>query len=175
MDEISQIRQWYAYNSEVRKKYLKTLSDLPLRALHKDRGASFPSLLDIFVHTLDAYKWWLFYAYRDRAADMKRMAGKIQTVAQARKYDREVDKMVSGFMRRLDSRALSSTFQFTYPPGHPRGSGLRKVRTRDMVLQLIAEDLQHRGELNGLLWQMDAEVPFTSFIDWNQRRRSRRG
>jgi uncharacterized damage-inducible protein DinB len=58
---------------------------------------------------------------------------------------------------------------------HPRGSGLRKVRTRDMLLQLIAEDLQHRGELNGLLWQMDTDVPFTNFIDWSERRRSRRG
>ena len=56
--------------------------------------------------------------------------------------------MVSGFIRRLDSRVLSSTFKFTYPPGHPRGSGLRQMRTRDMVLQLIAEDLQHRGEIN---------------------------
>ena len=175
MNEIAQIREWYGFNSEVRRKYLKTLSGLPRRALLKDRGASFPSLLDIFVHTLDAHMWWLVYAYHDRAADFKRMAEKILTVAQARKYEREVDKIVSGFIRRLDSRVLSSTFEFTYPPGHPRGSGLRKVRTRDMVLQLIAEELQHRGELNALLWQMEAEVPFASFIDWSQRRRSRRG
>ncbi len=175
MNDIAQIREWYAFNSEVRKKYLKTLSTLPRRALLKDRGASFPSLLDIYVHTLDAYKWWTVYAYHDRASEFKRMAGTIKTIAQARKYEREVDKKVTAFIKRLDSRVLASTFQFTYPPGHPRGSGLRKVRTRDMVLQLIAEDLQHRGEIAGLLWQMDGEVPFTSLIDWNERRRSRRG
>jgi uncharacterized damage-inducible protein DinB len=174
MDEITQIRDWYAYNAAVRNGYLKTLSGLSSRALLKDRGASFPSLLDIYVHTLDAYKWWLAYAYNDRAADFKRSAMTIRTIAQARKYEREIDKLVSGFMKRLDSRLLSSTFEFTYPPGHPRGSGLRKIRTRDMVLQLMAEELQHRGELNALLWQMDAEVPFTSFMDWNKRRKSRR-
>jgi uncharacterized damage-inducible protein DinB len=117
----------------------------------------------------------MFYAYHDRAAEFKRKAGTIKTIAQARAYEREVDKKVAAFIKGLDSRVLSSTFQFTYPPGHPRGSGLRKVRTRDMVLQLIAEDLQHRGEIAGLLWQMDAEVPFTGFIDWSERRRSRRG
>ena len=175
MDEITQIREWYGYNSEVRKNYLKALSGLSRRTLLKDRGASFPSLLDIYVHTLDAYKWWLVYAYHDRAADFKRMAGTIRTIAQARTYEREVDKLVSGFIRRLNSRVLSLTFEFTYPPGHPHRSGRRKLRTRDMVLQLIAEELQHRGELNALLWQIDAEVPFTSFIDWNERRRSRRG
>jgi uncharacterized damage-inducible protein DinB len=171
MNEITQIREWYSFNSEARKKYLKTLSALPRRALLKDRGASFPSLLDIFVHVLDAHMWWLVYAYHDRAADFKRKAGQIKTIAQARQYDHELAKTVSGFMRRLDSRVLSSTFAFTYPPGHPRGKGLRKVRTRDMVLQLIAEDLQHRGELNGLLWQIGAEVPFTSYIDWSEQRR----
>jgi uncharacterized damage-inducible protein DinB len=175
MDEITQIREWYGYNSEVRKKYLKTLSGLSRRNLLKDRGASFPSLLDIYVHTLDAYNWYMFYAYHDRAAEFKRMAGTIKTIAQARQYERQVDQKVTAFLKRLDSRILASTFQFTYPPGHPRGSGLRKVRTRDMVLALIAEDLQHRGELAGLLWQFDAEVPFTSFIDWSERRRSRRG
>ena len=175
MNEIAQIREWYGFNSEVRKKFLKTLSGLPRRALLKDRGASFPSLLDIYVHTLDAYNWYMFYAYHDRAADFKRMAGTIKTIAQARTYEREVDKMVSGFIRRLDSRVLASTFQFTYPPGHPRGKGLRKVRTRDMVLALIAEELQHRGELMALLWQFDAEVPFVSFIDWSEKRRLRRG
>jgi len=171
VNDIAQIREWYAFNCEVRKTYLKALSALPRRALLKDRGASFPSLLDNYVHTLDAYNWYMFYAYNDRAAEFKRMAGTIKTIAQARKYEREVDRKVTAFVKRLDARVLASTFQFTYPPGHPRGSGLRKVRTRDMVLALIAEDLQHRGEIAGLLWQFDAKVPFVSFIDWSEGRR----
>jgi uncharacterized damage-inducible protein DinB len=175
MNDIAQIREWYAFNSEVRKKYLKALCALPRRDLLKDRRASFPSLLDIYVHTLDAYNWYMFYAYHDRAAEFKRQAGAIKTIAQARQYEREVDQKVTAFLKRLDSRLLASTFQFTYPPGHPRGAGLRKVRTRDMVLALIAEDLQHRGELAGLLWQFDAEVPFTSFTDWSEGRRKKRG
>jgi uncharacterized damage-inducible protein DinB len=175
MTDIDQIRDWYAFNSEVRKKYLKVLAALPRRALLKDRKASFPSLLDIYVHTLDAYNWYMYYAYHDRAGEFKRKAGAIKTIAQARQYERQVDQRVGAFLKRLDSRLLASTFQFTYPAGHPRGAGLRKVRTRDMLLQLIAEDLQHRGELAGLLWQFDAEVPFTGFIDWSESRGKKRG
>jgi uncharacterized damage-inducible protein DinB len=175
MDEITQIREWYDYNSDVRKKYLKTLAGLSRRALLKDRAASFPSLLDIYVHTLDAYKWWFAHAYRDRAADFKRMVGTIKTIAQARQYERKVDKLVSGFINHLNPRALASTFEFTYPKGHPHRSGHRKLRTRDLVQQLIGEELQHRGELNALLWQIDVDPPFTGFFDWKEKRAARRG
>jgi len=32
---------------------------------------------------------------------------------------------------------------------------------------LVEEELQHRGELNALLWQIDVEAPVSSWIDWN--------
>ena len=43
--------------------------------------------------------------------------------------------------------------------------------TRGMVLHMIEEELQHRGELNALLWQIDAAPPDIGFDDWNKGRR----
>ena len=46
------------YSQFLRHKYLETLSKLPWEEVVKDRGASFPSLRDIFLHmvfVVDAY------------------------------------------------------------------------------------------------------------------------
>lgn len=174
MDELRHIRDWYHYNSDVRKKYLAVLSRLPRRALLKDRGASFPSLLAIFVHILDAYKWWFDHAYRDRAAQYQGLSPTIRTSAAARRYERQVDRLVLGFIKRLNPRILHGIFAFTDTRGPSQKAKRYKMRTRDMVLHMVEEELQHRGELNALLWQIDAAPPDIGFDDWRQSRRPRR-
>ena len=171
MDEIRHIRDWYRYNSQVRKKYLRALARLPRRALLKDRGASFPSLLDIFVHTLDAYKWYFDYAYNDRSADFRWKRGVIKTMADARRYEREVDKLVMVFVERLDRRRLGGVFSYGAPWWKPRRPARLTMATRDMLLHMVEEELQHRGELNALLWQMGVEPPVQGFAQWNEARR----
>lgn len=48
--ELASLRDFFDYNTFVRKKYLETLSKLPKNTLTKNTGASFPSTLssDIF-------------------------------------------------------------------------------------------------------------------------------
>jgi len=50
MDSIRLIQ----YTHAIRRKYLKILGELPWDEVVKDRGASFPSIRDIFLHALDA-------------------------------------------------------------------------------------------------------------------------
>src|SRR4030043_924267 len=47
---MMKILQLLEYSQFLRHKYLETLSKLPWEEVIKDRGASFPSLRDIFVH-----------------------------------------------------------------------------------------------------------------------------
>ncbi len=61
--EFETIRELYRYNSAVRKKYLRAIWKLPPRQRYKNRGASFPSLIDIYMHVLDAYRWWFISVY----------------------------------------------------------------------------------------------------------------
>jgi uncharacterized damage-inducible protein DinB len=37
---------------------------------------------------------------------------------------------------------------------------------RDMLWHLLEEELQHRGELNALLWQMDVDPPILDWLTW---------
>jgi len=61
--DLESIREWFAYNDYVRKKYLTLLETLPCEQLTKDTGASFPSLLDISAHIFYAYRLWLKEMY----------------------------------------------------------------------------------------------------------------
>ena len=41
------------------------------------------------------------------------------------------------------------------------------IPIREVLWHLVEEELQHRGELNALLWQIDVEAPVYNWIDWD--------
>lgn len=53
MTELQVVRDWYSYNSFARRRYLEKLSELPPTEPVRDRGASYPTLLELFKHSLD--------------------------------------------------------------------------------------------------------------------------
>ncbi len=175
MGELASLRDFFAYNTFVRKKYLRLISKLPKKTLAKDRGASYPSIIDIFVHILDVYRCW-FYAFETNEA-CERWLHKFETgeelpslfglsVAKVKQIEKEVDSHIDIILQKLRAEDLNRSFQYTL------GTGKNKsVRTRnvgDMLWHLIEEELQHRGELNALLWQDDIEPPVTSWFKWKK-------
>jgi uncharacterized damage-inducible protein DinB len=166
--ELESIREWYRYNSYVRKKYLKVIFEkVPKGQLYKDRGASFPSIVDIFSHTLDAYRYWFVYVYNGNLGrHHPGWQGRKYTQQTLREYESKVDKLVLGIVEKLRPGCLERRLR----------SRDRTETMRDMLLHMVEEELQHRGELNALLWQMDIEPPITDWIDWKReilKKRSR--
>ncbi|MDH2900538.1 MAG: hypothetical protein PXY39_06160, partial [archaeon] len=62
---------------------------------------------------------------------------------------------------------LSKSFQYTLGSGSRKKILIRSVR--EMLYHLIEEELQHRGELNALLWQDDIAPPVTSWFEWKKK------
>ena len=85
---------------------------------------------------------------------------------QVKKLEHEVDEYIFDFMKELKTQDLNKSFQYT------RGTGKKKkVITRklgDLLWHLVEEELQHRGELNALLWQDDIDPPVTSWFRWKK-------
>jgi len=165
--ELEALRDCFEYNNFVRKRYLDFISRLPKDVITKDRGASFPSILDIFVHVLDAYKSW-FHVY-ETGEDLPELKG--LSLAEVMTVEKEVDSYISKFMAKTTSGDLDKFFQFTV------GKGKKKrvvKRTLDELLwHLVEEELQHRGELNALLWQENIDPPVTSWSRWLDQERAR--
>ena len=158
--ELAALREFFAYNTFVRKKYVSLIAKLPRQTLTKDRGASYPSLLDIQTHILDVCKSWLHAC--ETGEDLPSPKG--LSVAELKKFGEEVNEYVDSFMKKLKPEDLNKSFQF-----HP-GNGERvvTVNTREMLWHMVEEELQHRGELNALLWQDDIEPPVTDWFDWKK-------
>jgi uncharacterized damage-inducible protein DinB len=155
--ELDTIRDLYSYNSQTRKKYLRAIWRLPTTKRYKARGASFPSLVDIFLHVLDAYRWWFLSVYSRDSSWKEYPIGLKLSRAVAVKEERRIDRFVNGVVSALRPSDLSRTYAI---PG-----SRRRISLRVLLLHMAEEELQHRGEMNALLWQEDVDPPITGFGD----------
>lgn len=159
--ELETIRRWYEYNSYVRKRYLDAMfRKVPASVRYRETGASFPSVVQIFVHVLDAYRWWFTYVYEDRLSEYQSRRAKIRTKSQVTEEEKIVDSLVANFVRHLNDRDLDRVLRFR------NGRVVETVRLGDMLHHMIDEELQHRGEINALLWQRDINPPVLGFHEW---------
>jgi uncharacterized damage-inducible protein DinB len=168
--ELRAIREVFEYNTFVRKKYLAFLGKLSKNTLTRDRGASHPSILDIFVHVLDDRNSW-FYTYRTGKQDL--LETKAPSLSDARKLETQVDKYVRNFMRKLEPEDINKPFRFTVAAGSEKGQ-LMTWSLKGMLWHQVEEELQHRGEINALLWQEDIDPPVTSWWRWEQATKKKR-
>lgn len=158
--ELELLKEWYTYNSFVRKKYLQEIfQKLPDEERYKDKGASFPSVVDIFMHVIDAYRSWFIYTYEDRWSEFERLRGKKKyTKEEVEAEEEKLDTLLNNFLNALTPDDLQQWIAF-------KGrQDFRKIKLRDMLWHMVEEDLQHRGELNALFWQLNIDPPVTG---WN--------
>jgi uncharacterized damage-inducible protein DinB len=158
--ELDLPRSLYTYNSRTRGRYLTAIWKLPPRARYRDRGASFPSLVDIFLHVLDAYRLWFDEVYAGDPTPDWYPLGQRFTLAQARAEMRAIDRRV---LRIVDSlRPADLDRRLSLPK---RWRTRRRIQVRVLLVHMVEEELQHRGELNALLWQAGRDPPVTGFDD----------
>jgi uncharacterized damage-inducible protein DinB len=166
--ELQALREVISYNLFVRKKYLTFFAKLSKEILKKDRGASYPSILDIFVHVLNDYSKW-FYTYRTGKQDggVVPELKKIRTIEDVSDLEAKVDRYTVNFMRNLKPGDIIKPFSFVVSSGPEKGQ-LIAWTVKGMLWHHVEEELQHRGEINALLWQEDISPPVTSWWKWEQ-------
>jgi uncharacterized damage-inducible protein DinB len=170
MTEVETLRNFFRFNSRVRRKYLKAILDLPIEQRLKDRGASYPSLQEIYVHILDGLRAWLEFAPQDRFEDAEPMHARELTEDQLAAETDAIDRLALEYVARLREEDLQRdmVIHFTNPQG---AKAEERFPIGDMLWHVVEEELQHRGELNALFWQMDIDPPLGSLDDWNASKR----
>ncbi len=158
--DLDLIRRIYDYNLRTRAKYLTAIWKLPPRARYRDRGASYPSLVDIYLHVLDAYRLWFDEVYGHGATPDWYPLGQRFTRAEARRETRAIDRRVLRVLASLRPGDLDRRFALP-----KRWRARKPVVLRELLVHMIEEELQHRGEMNALLWQAGREPPVTGFDD----------
>jgi uncharacterized damage-inducible protein DinB len=162
VSEVESLRKWFAYNARARERYIVTLSKLSPEQITRDRGASFPSLLDIFKHSLDGLSSWInrMSVLHDTYISSYALP-EPPTILDLRRYNEEAEKEVDDFFSHLTEEDLDRTYRVRKAP--PWWDEDFVAPVRETLYHLVEHELQHRGELNALLWQIDVEPPI---LDW---------
>ena len=158
MDAVKLIR----YTHVARHRYLKTIQDLRWEEVVEDRGTSFPSIKDIFMHTLDMEDRLVNYVIPGRAEqwaqqgwekfnDLKSMVERVD----------EVEKKVDAYVEGITEQELKRKVHL------PRRNNPPVIMTvEDVFLQVTIEAASHMGEFIAIMWQMDVQPPYLNWASF---------
>ena len=145
----------FEYNRMVRSSYLDTVARLPWEEVVKNREASFHSIRNIFLHTLDVEERLIHYLIRDRIQEwVRRNFDEFDSISAIKSRMMRTDEETARIIASLSSDDLTRIVVF---PRRERPSV--QMTVEDVLIQNLTEQLHHRGELIALLWQMNIEPP----------------
>lgn len=145
------------YNERIRREYFESLAKLPWDEFTKNREASFHSIRNIFIHTLNAVDYWLSFLQKE-SFKLHRKFDEYKTFQDVKEYMERVEKRMSGYLETLSPSELNENYTVTDDEGKPY-----VVTAEDILIHVFEEEVHHRGELIALLWQINVEPPMMSW------------
>ena len=160
MDGIEAIK----FSHAVRRRYLKKLAELPWNEIVKDRGASFPSIRDIFLHAVNAEDLLVNHVLQGKQVESPpNDYSEFIDMHQIEARVNEVEEKADAYLKTLTQQELERKVPMPW-----KKSLLLEVN--DVLITIALEDTYHMGELNALMWQSDIEPPvlgWATFIGQN--------
>ena len=151
------IRDLLKYNEDVRHRFFEGFTNLSWEEFTKNREASFHSLRNIFLHTLNAADYWLSFL-QHQGFKLHKKFDEYKTLQEIEAYMEHVEKRMSNYLGSLSSEKLKETYTVIGDDGKSID-----VTAEDVLIHVFEEEVHHRGELIALLWQMNIEPPLMSW------------
>lgn len=147
------VRKLIQYNEMVRHRYFDVLSKLPWEEFVGNREASFHSLRNIFVHTLNAVDWWLDFLLKENKSSALKFDD-YKHMDEVRKCMEHAEARMHRYIESLPEDGLGKMYKLKNDAGETV-----EVTAEDILIHVFEEEVHHRGELIALLWQMNLEPP----------------
>jgi uncharacterized damage-inducible protein DinB len=141
------------YNTEVRHRYFVALGRLPWDEFVKNREASWYSMRNIFIHTLNAVDHWLDFL-RSEKLHVRRQFDDYKTLDDISSFMTRVEARMREYLGSLTPEGLLKKYTVTNDTNETI-----EVTAEDVLIHVFEEEVHHRGELIALLWQMGIEPP----------------
>jgi uncharacterized damage-inducible protein DinB len=151
--KVVDVRELLEYNADVRRNYLETLGRMSWKEFTKNREASFHSMRNIFVHTLDAIEYWLDFLETKNLRPKKEYED-YKSFEEVRAYMENVEKRLNDYLDSLPKEGLNKEYTAKDDSGK-----VMQVSAEDVLIHVFEEEVHHRGELIALLWQIGIEPP----------------
>ncbi|HXX88239.1 MAG TPA: DinB family protein [Candidatus Acidoferrum sp.] len=153
------IKDLFGYNWYSRRRLLKSMEEIPWRTVVESVGASFESIRDIFVHSLQAEHFWI---RRLSGKDIEGIYGgsfaKYADVNSIREYADIVEAETNEYLEKLTNQKLQSMFEYK-----GRDGSINRNVTEDVLMHVVEEEIHHRGEILCIYWQHDIQAPYISY------------
>jgi len=147
--------QLYEYNGLVRRSFLEALSKLPWDEVIKNREASFYSIRNIFLHTLEVEERLIHYLISGKVSEWSPLEfDNFTDIDRIRARTYMIDEGTEKILGSLPAEKLTEFLLFPR-----RDLPAVRMTVEDVLLQNLTEQVHHRGELIALLWQLDVEPP----------------
>lgn len=147
------VRQLLEYNENVRHRYFEALAKLSWEEFVKNREASFHSLRNIFIHTLEAIDYWLDFLVGQKLRSGKEF-DEYCTFQDVKAYMGHVEKRMHEYLDSLPAGGLEKKYETRNDANETV-----EITAEDVLIHVFEEEVHHRGELIALLWQMGIEPP----------------
>ena len=148
------IGQLLEYSQYLRHQYLEALGKLPWDEVVKDRGASFNSLRNIYLHCVTVLDFYVNHLIQGDTSYPRINTDGYDTIEIIREYVDQVESTANAYLSKVTPEELARTIE-----RKQRDGTSFTVTVEDILIDLFQEETHHRGELIALLWQMDVSPP----------------
>lgn len=158
------ITKMMSYSQYLRHSYFDTLCKLSWEELVKDRGASFDSLRDIFLHCLEVLDRYVNHRCREKAEPQRIKFDDYDNIEKIKEYFDRVESDANRYLEKVSPEELSKKVTRKFKDGTSV-----QVTVEDILFDFFQEETHHRGEFIALLWQMDIEPPHLGWSKYLNR------
>ena len=149
------IKDLLAYNDAEIRAFFKAFSKLSWDEFTKNREASFHSIRNIFIHTLNATDYWLDFLQKENQRSRKKFE-EYKTLKEIGDYMQHVENRMNKYVKSLSPEDLKKKYR-------GRKDKLETLTAEDILVHVFEEEVHHRGELIALFWQMGIKPPLLGY------------
>jgi uncharacterized damage-inducible protein DinB len=154
-----QVSDLVRYNHVVRASYLEAMAKLPWPEVVMQRGLSFNSMRDVFVHLTYVEDRWINYIIPGRFREwVDPDFNAFSDAASLAQYMQQVNAKTEVYLSSLDDAEL--TRLIVVPWGE---KPYPELKIEAVLTHMVMEDMVHYGELSAAFWQMGLEAPYKAF------------
>lgn len=157
---IIDMRKLFNYNKKVRHKFLEAFETLPWEEFVRNREASFNSMKNIFLHTLQVEDRFVNGVVAGEMEPPQRSFEEYAMMGDVVEGMHEVECRTQVTLDRLTDKDLDHEAEF-----QRRDGSKAKSRIEDLLIHVFEEEIHHGGELIALFWQLNREPPA---VGWTQ-------
>ncbi len=154
-----QVTDLIRYNHVVRGLYFDAMAKLPWLEVVANKGLSFDSMRNVFLHLTLVEDRWINYIIPDRfEAWIDPDFEAFKDIGALKRYMEYVKEKTEGYLAKLSPKELNN--QIIVPWGDKPYS---RVSVETILSHMAMEDMIHYGEISATFWQKGLEAPYIGF------------